>query len=722
MTRTPSRRPFDRLLSLLPGARLVLLVLLSAVAPLAAQDLPRVLFEASFAPAAAKPGDEVVLRVQAEIEDGYHIYGRDDPTEPVRFAFQPPGGLEAVGDPVIPVGTAHTAFGVTNYWLVGTHTLEQRFRVTAAAAAGTLRVPITVRYMACTEEFCDPPTKERLTANLEIEGGAPQAKEQGPGKDAGAGATTPTAAPGFGGLAGFGAEEERVAFELRFEPATAQPGDEVVLVIDAEIEDGYHIYGRDDPTEPTRLDFPGLTGLEPIGDADIPIGTEHSAFGVTNWWLKGTQQFRQRFRVTDAAPNGVLRVPVLVRYMACTEQFCDPVSKARQTARLEITGSTATGNPTSGDPAEGGGETGPATRPDPGTATGPVTLRQPRMTIEGVAGEGIGGSLWSLILLCIGGGLIALVMPCTYPMIPITFSFFTKQADARGGRVLPLALTYGAGIVLIFVVIGVAVGEVITVFAAHWITNLVIGAAFVLFALSLFGFIILQPPQFVNRIAGQAGKSGGLLGVFLMGATLVITSFTCTAPIVGSLLASVADVGRGRIAFGMAVFGLTMAAPFVALALLPGRVKALPKSGEWMNTLKVSLGFVELAAALKFFSNVDVALGLEVMPREAFLMTWAFTFALLALFLFGLFAYRGAPVEGVSAKRNTFGVLSLGFAFYCLFGTMGFQLDPVMTAFEPPYRLRAHEEHPIVYDDYPAALAQAQQDERWLLINFTGFT
>src|SRR5690606_16484594 len=209
------------------------------------------------------------------------------------------------------------------------------------------------------------------------------------------------------------------------------------------------------------------------------------------------------------------------------------------------------------------------------------------------------------------------------------------------------------------------------------------------FALSLFGFFTLQLPSFVTSAAGRASTVGGLFGVFLMGATLVVTSFTCTAPIVGALLAGVAAENYLRVGVGMAVFGLTMAAPFVVLALLPGRVKALPRSGEWMNTLKVSLGFVELAAALKFLSNVDVTRGWQLLPREAFLMVWAFVFVALALFLFGLFGPRGAGVHGASPARNGFGLARLAFAFYCLFAAMGFTLDPVMTAFEPPYRLRA---------------------------------
>ncbi len=161
----------------------------------------------------------------------------------------------------------------------------------------------------------------------------------------------------------------------------------------------------------------------------------------------------------------------------------------------------------------------------------PKPTRQPKYTLDDVGNENaLTGSWWSLILLSIAGGLFALVMPCTYPMIPITFSFFTKQADRRGGNVLPLALTYGIGIVLMFVLIGVAVGGPIINFAGHWLTNLVITVAFVAFALSLFGFFTLQLPSFVTSAAGKASATGGLVGVFLMGATLVVTSFTCTAP------------------------------------------------------------------------------------------------------------------------------------------------------------------------------------------------
>lgn len=720
------RRPMvNRLSGLLCG------VAIGAVAPLAAQD--HVAVTARFAPAAAKPGDDVVLEVVVEVEAGWHVYGGRDPVEPTRLTVESVPGLELLGAPEIPSGVPHTAYGATNYWIEGRATLKQRFRVLPEAPA-SVEVAATVHYMACTPEFCDPPGQARAAAKLEVTGGGAAAGPAAQAPPGGAGGAPAAGAPQDGD------PDARVAVAARFQPASARPGDEVVLEVTCDIEPGWHIYGAGDPTLPTRLEVTAAPGLEPLGEPEIPAGEPHESFGTVNFWIEPRAVLKQRYRVTDPA-----RTPVTVRgavhYMACTPEFCDRPTASPFTAQLAVPGAPAappdegTGGET---PADGGGRgsvppgngtgdapgngTGTGARtPDPGA--GPPGVRQPLFELEGAGEEG-GGSLWALILLCIGGGLIALVMPCTYPMIPITFSFFTKQAEARHGNVLPLALTYGGGIVLMFVLIGLLVGPVIIEFAAHEITNLVIGAAFLLFAFVLFGWIDLQMPAFVSRVAGKASHTGGLLGVFLMGGTLVVTSFTCTAPIVGSLLASVAHGSASQldVSIGMATFGLTMAAPFVFLALVPGRVRALPRSGEWMHTLKVSLGFVELAAALKFLSNADVVLHWQILPREVFLFAWALVFALLALFLFGLFRGRGEPVTGVSKTRNGFGIASLAFACYCVAGASGLRLDFVMTAFEPPYQLRAVEEHTIVKDDHLAAMEIAQRENKYVLVNFTGFT
>jgi thiol:disulfide interchange protein DsbD len=336
--------------------------------------------------------------------------------------------------------------------------------------------------------------------------------------------------------------------------------------------------------------------------------------------------------------------------------------------------------------------------------------------------------LLAFLGLAVFWGLFTLLMPCTYPMIPITISFFTKQASARGGKVLSLALLYGAGIVLIFILIGVVVGAAIIPFATHPITNLVIAGFFVLFALALFGMVNLEPPAALMNLAGKASMTGGYLGVFLMGTTLVITSFTCTAPFVGSLLATGASDGDlGRIVMGMGTFGLTMAIPFVLLSLLPGKIAAMPRSGQWMNTLKVTLGFIELAAAFKFLSNADLVWGWFVFSRELFLLLWAVIFLAAAAYLLFFAGGKRAPLNG---GRSLAGLALAALAVYCAYGMSGREMDRVMTAIIPNYsggRLmpswwETGARHRIVVDDYDAAVELARAEHKLLLVNFTGHT
>lgn len=370
----------------------------------------------------------------------------------------------------------------------------------------------------------------------------------------------------------------------------------------------------------------------------------------------------------------------------------------------------------------------------------------PAGSIDGEPGEESGSekkekeSLWGLIIAAIGGGIFALLMPCTYPMIPITISFFTKQAEARHGSVLPLSLLYGGGIILIFVVIGVVVGQPIMKFATHPVTNLVMGSMFVFFAAVLFGALTLNPPQFLMQAAGKASMKGGLIGVFLMGMTLVLTSFTCTAPFVGNLLVVAGqseDGGMGRIVIGMGVFGLTMAVPFVMLSLFPAKLKSMPSSGEWMDTLKISLGFIELAAALKFFSNTDLVWKWGFLSREMFLLMWAAIFMLGAAYLFGFIKLRGHSTTEIGAGRMLGATSFLLFGLYCWHGYNGHKMDSIMTAIIPNYSssmgggvasaggtgggVGHMGEHTIIKDDYEEAKRVALQEGKPVLLNFTGY-
>jgi len=341
--------------------------------------------------------------------------------------------------------------------------------------------------------------------------------------------------------------------------------------------------------------------------------------------------------------------------------------------------------------------------------------------------------LWLFLLSAVGWGLFTLLMPCTYPMIPITISYFTKQAAQRKGGTLPLSLAYGVGIIGTFVLIGLVVGPPIIIFASHPVTNLVIGLLFVFFALTLFGAVTLQPPAFLLSVAGQASSKGGIAGVFLMGATLVVTSFTCTAPFVGTLLSTGASSGGvGRVALGMSVFGATMAVPFVLLSMLPGKVKSIPRSGEWMHSLKVTLGFVEIAAALKFFSNADLVWDWGWLSRELYLLLTLGVLLAAALYLFGMIRLKDEPANEISPARMTAGLAFLLFALYCGYGAMGNRMDRISTAIIPPYSNwiagraggggASAAERTILIDDYEGSLARAKAEGKLLMANFTGYT
>jgi len=688
-------------------ALFVLAALLPA-ARIAAQENEKVTIETRIVPAQVAPGGTATLEVVLTIADTFHVYGAKDPVGPTTLKLAKAAGIEAVGAAVVPDGTPHEAYGTTNYWLESSVVLQQKVRVLPGTAAGKLTLAAQLDYMVCDEDSCDPPASVTVSASLDVTAQEPGAEQP---------AAVPPAKPAMGGFAGalgLGGGDDKLRIDAKFVPAAARAGEQVVLRLECEAESGWHVYGhKDNDINRTKLALGETGGLVRSGELRVPDGEPHEVGGETNHWLEGPFTVDITFTVPAGRAPGEVAVAGTADYIACTPDACDPPSQAAFRAVLQV------------EAGEARAEFLPKQPKADASAAKPAGAK------DGEPKDDFGGLL-GLILLSIGGGLFALAMPCTYPMIPITFSFFTKQAEKRGGNVLALALAYGIGIVLMFVLIGIAVGPVIIAFANHWVTNTVLALGFVFFAFVLFGAINLQPPAAIQNAAGKASATGGLLGVFFMGATLVVTSFTCTAPIVGTLLGHVGASGEGLfdVALGMAIFGLTMAAPFVALALLPGRVKQLPKAGEWMDTLKVTLGFVELAAALKFVSNVDLYFAWNILPRELFLLACAAILLLCSLYLFGLIRGKGSTFEGVGAGRMTSGAVFFGLAFYLLYGAMGFKLDFVMTQFAPPYSApsvisrgdaKANKGHELVKDDFSAALALARKQDKLLLANFTGF-
>ncbi len=297
---------------------------------------------------------------------------------------------------------------------------------------------------------------------------------------------------------------------------------------------------------------------------------------------------------------------------------------------------------------------------------------------SGTGAGAIGGDGWgAFIALAVVGGLITLLMPCTYPMIPFTLGFFAKQA-AAGRRILPLAAAYGGGLIICFAGLGLVIvglfGSTLAAFAGSPWTNLLIAALFVVFGLSLLGaFLIQLPSGWVDRLGG--GRSG-YLGALVMGLVFAATAFTCVAPFAGAVLSgAVIDGAWGRAVIGMAVYGATIAVPFMVLALVPGWTAHLPRSGGWMNEIKVAGGIVELAAALKFLAYCDLVWDWGVFGRTLILVLWAAAAVLLAAYVLGLWRWEGdQPVERTGPVRLGIALIWLALGIWLAAGVAGLPL------------------------------------------------
>lgn len=359
-----------------------------------------------------------------------------------------------------------------------------------------------------------------------------------------------------------------------------------------------------------------------------------------------------------------------------------------------------------------------------------------------------GKSLWSILITAFLAGIVALLTPCVYPMIPITVSIFLKQSKNRKEGVTK-ALIYGISIIFFFSALGFLISLIwgftaLNELSTHWLFNLIIFSVFVLFALSFFGlFEINLPSGVVNSIDRQADR-GGLIGIFFMAITLVLVSFSCTFPIVGTALIN--TLSGGSIVEGtMAMFGfsLAFAIPFTGFAIFPTWLKTLPQSGGWLNSVKVVLGFLELALALKFLSTADLAYHWGILDREVFLAIWIAIFGLLALYLLGKLKLKSdSESDKISVARLILGIVTTSFVIYLIPGLWGAPLKslsgflPPMathnfnmlqqtaggaTCEDPKYKDLLHWPHGLSgYFDYEQALACAKEQGKPLFIDFTG--
>lgn len=498
----------------------------------------------------------------------------------------------------------------------------------------------------------------------------------------------------------------------------AAVGTEVELIINARIDPKWHLYATDfgDDVGPTvfTLKFQPSPAYELVGKP-VSVKSHHAEDpvfkGEVAYW-ENTGQIRQRIRVLQPGP---LTIKADADYQSCTDVDgkCVPGNDALTFGPLTVVGAaSAVAAPAAATPAAATRPAAtPATSATQPTVAATAAAPNPPATIEAAAAApvapvaaapvapvvaattvaaptGNAGSLWSFGLLAFLSGLAALLTPCVFPMVPMTVSYFTGGQDSRSRGILK-ALVYGLSIILIYTLIGVVVARLLgeegpNFMATHWLPNLLFFVVFVTFGLSFLGlFEINLPNSLVNKADTQADK-GGWLGVFFMAFTLVLVSFSCTGPIVATILGLAARGQTLTPVVGMVGFSLAFALPFTLFAIFPSMLKSLPRSGGWLNTVKVVLGFVELMLALKFLSMVDLAYHWGILTRDVYLVLWIVLSALLGLYLLGRYRLsHDSPLDHLSVGRLLMAVLAFSFMTYLIPGLFGAPL-PLLAGYLPP--------------------------------------
>ncbi|MDB2342566.1 thioredoxin family protein [Flavobacteriaceae bacterium] len=494
-----------------------------------------------------------------------------------------------------------------------------------------------------------------------------------------------------------------------------------VLVFNATIASNWHLYSQfsnDQGALPTEFVFDSQ-GYKRIGEVEesLSITDYDKVFEMDLTYFNDSANFRQEIVLEDETLSSL---SVELNYQACDDKLCIFRS---ETFVFSLDG-TVDNNVLTTDARSQ--ELSKALKLD---------LKKTEFLATKLSSEE-STSNWNIFFLGFIGGLLALLTPCVFPMIPLTVSFFLKQATTRIKGVYS-ALLYAFFIILIYGLLSLPFHfldslnpEILNTIATNVTLNLIFFGVFVFFAFSFFGFYELSlPSQWGNKSDQASGFKGGV-GIFFMALTLAIVSFSCTGPILGSLLAGslTADGGAMQLSTGMLGFGIALGLPFGLFALFPNTLKALPKSGGWMTTVKVVLGFLELALALKFLSNADLVAHWDLLKREVFIGIWALISFLLTLYLFGIFRFKHEVKQKLGVVRGSFAALSLLFTSFLVNGLIseGNQLK-LLSGFPPPEFYSIHStasDCPLgleCYKDYETGLEKAIATNKPILLDFTGW-
>ena len=573
---------------------------------------------------------------------------------------------------------------------------------------------------------------------------------------------------------------------VSFEENVTVNGAEGIIEFEAYIEPGYHLYSTDIPEggpTPMSVTFNVVEGAELVGglvagegavkEMDTMFEMEVSYFNESavftqkvkflggKYTLKGTLRFqscsdsncvpgRYDFEITgESAVAPVVKEAVVKAVEEVVEKEKKAAKdvfrkgEASKTEKLDVTpvieplvkdaekteeqAPAQVAEPVAEVPAETAAEVAEVAE-EKGSIWAPVT---DKLTLQAESDESGNRSMWITFILGFGGGLLALLTPCVWPIIPMTVSFFLKRSKGRK-QAIREALIYGASIIVIYLVLGLAVTLIfgagaLNALSTNAICNIIFCLMLLVFGASfLGGFEITLPSSWTNKIDEKAGTTSGLLSIFFMAFTLTLVSFSCTGPIIGFLLVEVSTSGEifGP-AVGMLGFAVALALPFTLFALFPSLLKQTPRSGSWMNTIKVVLGFVEIAFALKFFSVADLSYHWGLLDRETFLALWIALFAILGLYLLKVvhFPHDDADDRKASVPGFFMGLVSIAFAIYMIPGLWGAPCKAI-SAFAPPmstqdFSLYDNSFKPHV-DDYELALEMSRREGKPVLLDFTG--
>lgn len=505
---------------------------------------------------------------------------------------------------------------------------------------------------------------------------------------------------------------------------------EGVMEFTADIAKGWHMYGTDIPSggpTATEIEFKNLIGMELVGGLNAsktPVSSEDELFNMKISWWEGSVVLSQKFKLVNGSKG--CKAEGRIVFMACNDQTCS--RPERIPFELSYNGSAAVSSRDTVFEKKNKPlavvDSLPVHTPavDKASWWKPVDVKSDTDVHAGW----IYIFVWGFV-----GGLLALLTPCVWPMIPLTVSFFLKKSSSRRRSVLD-AMIYGGSIIVIYLTLGIAVTLIfdagkLNELATNAVFNLIFFGILVLFAVSFFGaFDIKLPSKWSNSIDGRAERTTGLISIFFMAFTLVLVSFSCTGPLIGTLLVEAASQGNivGP-AVGMGAFALALAIPFTMFAIFPSLLKEMPRSGGWLNSVKVVLGFLELILSLKFLSVVDLAYGWRILDREVFIAIWIVLFVLLGLYLLGKLRFsHDAPLQYVSIPRFFLALASLSVSVYLLPGLWGAPLKGV-SAFVPPLSTQdfsLYEPGKFThFDDYDEGMQYAAEHEMPVLLDFSGY-